>query len=290
MPESTTIARAEDGLDRLEQTVPARPRVGRAALRALAAPLPAIGAVALLVGVWQLVYVMELQPPSVLPSPATVGETARDLAHDGSLTEALWVSGSRAAVGFALSVLVGSLLGLALARVRLLRAALGPLITALLAMPAVAWVPAAIIAFGFTDVAIYSVVLVGAVPSVANGLVAGVDTIPPLLYRAGHVLGARGWAMVRHVLLPAALPGYLAGVRQAWAFAWRSLMAAELIASSPQLGLGVGQMLEQGRTLFDMPRVIVAMGLVLLIGLVVELGAFGPLERRVLRLRGMARQ
>ncbi|GAA4727992.1 ABC transporter permease [Nocardioides endophyticus] len=288
MPETTTISRAEDGLDRLEQTSGDRPRIGRAGLRILAAPLPAIGAVAVMVGVWQLVFSLELQPPSVLPSPAEVAETAVDLARDGSLVEALWVSGSRAVVGFALSVFVGTLLGLALARVRLLRAALGPLVTALLAMPAVAWVPAAIIAFGFTDAAIYSVVLVGAVPSVANGLVAGVDTIPPLLHRAGQVLGARGWTMVRHVLLPAALPGYIAGVRQAWAFAWRSLMAAELIASSPQLGVGVGQLLQQGRTLFDMPRVIVAMGLVLLIGLVVELGVFGPLERRVLRLRGMA--
>ncbi len=105
--------------------------------------------------------------------------------------------------------------------------------------------PAAIIWFGLTDATIYIVVLLGAVPSIANGLVSGIDQVPPLFLRVGRVLGPRRSARTRHVLLPAALPGYLGGLRQGWAFSWRSLMAAELIAYSPELGLGLGQLLNR---------------------------------------------
>jgi NitT/TauT family transport system permease protein len=152
----------------------------------------------------------------------------------------------------------------------------------------VAWVPAAVVWFGLTDATIYAVVLLGAVPSVANGLLAGVDQVPPLYLRAGRVLGATGAARVRHVLLPAALPGYLAGLKQGWAFSWRSLMAAELIASSPELGLGLGQLLENARSYQDMALVLATIGEILVVGVAVDLLLFAPLERRVLRSRGLA--
>jgi NitT/TauT family transport system permease protein len=124
------------------------------------------------------------------------------------------------------------------------------------------------------------------VPSIANGMLAGVDQIPPILLRVGTVLGAGRFASARHILLPAALPGYLAGLKQGWAFSWRSLMAAELIANSPQLGEGLGQYLQNGQSLSDMPTVIAAIVLILLVGIGVELLVFRPLERSVLRSRG----
>jgi NitT/TauT family transport system permease protein len=134
---------------------------------------------------------------------------------------------------------------------------------------------------------VYAVVLLGAVPSIANGLVAGVDQTPPLYLRAGRVVGATGLASVRHVLLPAALPGFLAGLKQGWAFAWRSLMAAELIASSPDLGTGLGQLLENFRTYSDMSGVLATIILILLVGIGIDVLVFSPLERRVLRSRGL---
>ena len=152
-----------------------------------------------------------------------------------------------ALLGFLASVVIGTPLGLLVARVKPVRAAIGPILSGLQSLPSVAWVPAAIIWFGLNDATIYAVVLLGAVPSIANGLVSGIDQVPPLFLRVGRTLGATGLRGVRHVLLPAALPGYLAGLKQGWAFSWRSLMAAEIIATSPDLGVGLGQLLENAR-------------------------------------------
>jgi NitT/TauT family transport system permease protein len=130
-------------------------------------------------------------------------------------------------------------------------------------------------------------VLLGAVPSIANGLVSGMDQIPPILPRVGKVLGAGRLASARHILLPAALPGFLAGLKQGWAFSWRSLMAAELIATSPQLGVGLGQFLHNGMSLSDMSMVMAAIILILFVGIGIELLVFRPLEKAVLRARGL---
>jgi NitT/TauT family transport system permease protein len=151
----------------------------------------------------------------------------------------------------------------------------------------VAWVPAAILWFGLNDASIYFVVLLGSIPSIANGLVAGIDQIPPILPRVGKTLGAGRLAAARHILLPAALPGYLAGLKQGWAFSWRSLMAAELIAQSPDLGLGLGAYLNEGSSFNDMPTVLTAIFLILLVGIGIDLIIFRPIERAVLRARGL---
>jgi NitT/TauT family transport system permease protein len=151
----------------------------------------------------------------------------------------------------------------------------------------VAWVPAAILWFGLTDSAIFVVVLLGAVPSIANGLVSGIDQIPPILPRVGKALGAGRIAGIRHIMLPAALPGFLAGLKQGWAFSWRSLMAAELIATSPQLGVGLGQFLHNGSSLNDMSMVMAAILLIFFVGVGIELLVFRPLERTVLLTRGL---
>ncbi len=145
--------------------------------------------------------------------------------------------------------------------------------------------PAAVIWLGPDNVAIYAVILLGSVPSVANGLVAGIDQVPPLFLRAGRTMGATGLAGVRHVLIPAALPGYLAGLKQGWAFSWRSLMAAELIASSPELGLG--RYLQSRREAADMPGVLLGILLILIVGIAIELAFMAPIERHLLRDRGV---
>jgi NitT/TauT family transport system permease protein len=129
--------------------------------------------------------------------------------------------------------------------------------------------------------------LIGAVPSIANGVIAGVDNTPPILLRAGRALGARGLARYRHVVLPAALPGFVAGLKQGWAFAWRSLLAGELIvtiAHRPSLGVS----LEQTRLNLDCPSMMAAMVAILVIGLVLDSLVFGRIERSVLRRRGLA--
>ena len=273
------------GLDALDAGARQEPRRrGRALLRSA---LPPIVFLALLVGVWQLAYAARIKPPYALPGPADVARTFWDTVQDGRALDAVWTSVSRGAAGFALSLVIGTLLGLAMWGSSWLRRAIGPIVSGLQSLPSVAWVPAAIIWFQLTDAAIYTVVLLGAVPSIANGLLTGMKQVPPLFDRVGRVLGLSALGRIRHVLLPAALPGYLGGLRQGWAFAWRSLMAAELITYSPKLGLGLGQLLNIGRELSQMSLVITSIALILLVGITIELIVFAPLERGVLERRGL---
>src|SRR5919205_2167329 len=274
------------GLDQLETSAaaPPEPGPGRKFVRSV---LPPIVFLAALVGIWQLAYVAKLKPSYALPGPADVADTFWGTVQDGTAVEAIWTSLSRGAVGFAMSLVIGSLLGLSMWWSRWLRAAIGPIVSGLQSLPSVAWVPAAIIWFQLTDAAIYTVVLLGAVPSIANGLLSGMKQVPPLFDRVGRVLGLSAIGRVRHVLLPAALPGYLGGLRQGWAFAWRSLMAAELITYSPSLGQGLGQLLNIGRELSQMSLVITSITLILAVGIAIELLVFAPLERGVLRRRGL---
>ena len=275
----------EAGLDALETPALApRPGPGAVFLRSV---LPPIVAVAVFIGLWQLAYSTGLKPSYALPSPLDVLRAFDQAVRDGRAADAVSISVSRGALGFVASLAVGTVLGLAMWRSRWLRAAVGPFVSGLQSLPSVAWVPAAIIWFGLSDAAIYAVVLLGAVPSIANGLLAGFDQVPPLLDKMGRVLGLGHIGRIRHVLLPAALPGYLAGLKQGWAFSWRSLMAAELITYSPALGIGLGQQLNIGRELNAMDLVIASIFLILVVGVAIELLVFAPLERRVLRTRGL---
>jgi len=275
------------GLDALERPTVPRPSMVRRMAITVGAPLLGIAS---LIGIWQLAYSLHVKPDYLLPAPADVARTLADLWSGGHVTEAVWTSLRRGATGYAAALVIGTAIGVALSRVRTLRLVYGPLLSSLQSLPSIAWVPFAILWFGLTDNTIYFVVILGAFPSIANGLLAGVDQIPPLLLRVGQAMGARGVARYRHVILPAALPGYLAGLKQAWSFSWRSLMAAELIAAGPALGLGLGQLLHNGQDVADMRQVLVAIGLILGVGIAVDMLVFAPLDRAVRRRRGLVVQ
>ena len=277
------LSSLEAGLDALETGHVAKR--GGSRVRMIVAPLA--GAIIVL-ALWQLAVVAHIKPTWALPSPAMVWETLVTQYQQGVIVPTVLNSLRRAFTGFGIALIVATPLGVLVARVRSARQVLGPVLTGLQQLPSVAWVPAAIIWFGLTNTTIYAVVLLGAVPSIANGLVAGIDQIPPLYLKAGRALGAKGADMVRFILLPAALPGYLAGLEQGWAFAWRSLMAAELIAVSPQLGPGLGQLLDTGRQLGDMSLVLASIGLILFVGIAIERLVFSPIRKRVLQHRGLA--
>ncbi|MEU1125819.1 ABC transporter permease [Streptomyces sp. NPDC005899] len=278
------LAGLEAGLDALDAV-----QVRRTPLREvlLGKVLPPAVAVVLVVLVWQLLVWAKVTDDYKLPPPSAVWDSAKDMWLRGTLLEVIWTSVSRGLLGFLMAVVIGTPLGLLVARVKVVRAAIGPILSGLQSLPSVAWVAPAIIWLGLDDRTMYAVILLGAVPSVANGLVSGVDQVPPLFLRAGRTIGATGLRGTWHIVLPAALPGYLAGLKQGWAFSWRSLMAAEIIASSPDLGLGLGQFLENGRNNFDMPGIFLAILLILFVGIAIDLLIFSPLERRVLRSRGL---
>ncbi len=200
----------------------------------------------------------------------------------------MWDSVSRGVIGFAISVVAGTVLGMSIARVQVLRAAVQPILSGLQSLPSVAWVPIGIMWFGVTDSTIYMVMLLGAIPSVAIGLIDGIDQIPPIYSRVGRNLGARGLNSARYVLFPAVMPAYVSGLKQGWAFSWRSLMAAEIVAISPHLGPGVGQVLAEAADNNDMATGIGTIIIILIIGIGINAVFFAPIERRLLRTRGLA--
>ena len=278
------------GLDALDIPLSDRATGPAAVAKRIAARvLPPIIAIALLVGVWQALWAAAFWPEFKLPAPSAVWANIWDLVSTGKILDLFWVSVHRAVIGFAISLVIAVPLGLAIANIKVVRRGIGPLVSGLQSLPSVAWVPAAILWFGLNDRAIYWVVLLGAVPSIANGLVSGLDQVPPILPRVGKALGASRFGGIRYILLPAALPGFLGGLKQGWAFSWRSLMAAELIATSPDLGEGLGQYLHNGMSLSDIGLVFAGIILIFVVGVGIELLIFRPLENSVLRSRGLTR-
>lgn len=272
-----------DGLDALETPQAPRPAVGP---RIWAAVWPKLAAVGLALLLWQIVVWTGWKPTHSLPAPATVLTTLSERIADGTIPAATWITLQRAVLGFGVAVLIGVVVGALVSRNRILRVAVGSFITGLQTMPSIAWFPLAILWFGLNEQAILFVVVLGAAPSIANGLISGVDQIPPLWLRAGRMLGAHGWSMLRYVVLPAALPSFVAGLKQGWAFAWRSLMAGELlvvIANRPSLGF----QLQFARELNNAPVLFATMITILIIGVVVDGLLFGALERSLRRRRGL---
>jgi NitT/TauT family transport system permease protein len=248
--------------------------------RAWSATWPKLAALALGLALWQAVVESGWKPEYILPGPGAVFADLRAELADGTFTTATAITMRRAAVGFGISLLIGVVLGSIVARVRLARVAFGSLITGIQTMPSIAWFPLAILLFQISEAAILFVVVLGAAPAIANGLISGADHIPPVLLRAGRVLGARGLSAYRHIILPASLPSFVTGLKQGWAFAWRSLMAGELlvvIADQPSIGF----LLQTNRNLADAEGLLATMVVILVIGVVVDSVVFGRLDHAV---------
>src|SRR3984893_17335172 len=223
---ATELAADLSGIEAVETT----PRPRRVPLRRLWSGFwPKLAAAALLLAVWQAVVWSGWKPDYVLPGP---GPVFKRLAQDfGNVNFDVGVATTlrRALIGYATAVAIGIALGILVARVAVLRKAIGSAILGLQSMPSIAWFPLAILLFGLDATALFFVVIVGAAPASAGGLLSGVDHVQPILVRVGHVMGARGLKLYRYVILPAALPSFVGGLKQGWAFAWRSLMAGEII-------------------------------------------------------------
>lgn len=279
------LATLSAGLDRLQSDI----EQSRSRWRTIIAKtVPPFVLLIALLAAWQLYVTIANPRPDKAPSPLQVLGALGAAWEQGRLQEAVLTSLERGVLGFLIAIAVGTPLGMLLAEWKPLRRAAGPLISGLQVLPSVAWVPAAIIWFGLSDATVYFVILMGAIPSIVNGLLSGIDQVPPQLRRVGTVLGASRWQLAIAVILPAALPGYIAGLKQGWAFSWRSLMAAEIITMGGSIGFGLGTMLNQSRELADLAGVLGTILLILAIGILIELALFGPLERRMLRSRGLA--
>lgn len=274
--EHATDPHARDiaGLDALDVPVAPHPTLAR---RIWTSAWPKLAAAIVAIGGWELVSLTPWKADYQLPGPAPVFVRVWEDLLNLELFRASATTLQRAGIGYGLAILIGSGLGLLVSRSKVVRAAIGSLITGLQTMPTIAWFPLTILLFGLNETAILFVVVLGAAPAIANGLIAGVDHIPPLLLRAGRVLGARGLSSYRHIVIPAALPGFVSGLKQGWAFAWRSLMAGELlviIATKPSLG----QRLDNARQISDAEGLIAAMVVILVIGIIVDAFGFARVE------------
>ena len=247
--------------------------------------LPPVLAVAIALAIWEALFLLGLKPVYVLPSPATVLAQLFVLLGDPTFLSGIARTLLRGVSGFVIALVIGTLLGLAVARFRFVRSAIGSLLTGLQTMPSIAWFPLAILLFQQTEGAILFVVVLGAAPSIANGLIGGVDEVPPPLLRTARSLGARGLALYTHVIVPAAFPAYLAGLKQGWAFAWRSLLAGELLVIIANAA-SLGQLLSFYRELSNAPALYATMIVILVVGMVVD-GIFAGITNGVRRRRGL---
>ncbi len=230
-----------------------------------------------LLGIWQVISGIGIWPEYVFPSPLSVMQTLVRGFQNGTFIVGIVTSMQRLVIGFVLLAVMGLALGLAIGRHRWLNETLGSLVLGLQALPSICWLPLALLWFGLSETAILFVVVMGAVLSITLSTEAGVKNTPPLYLRAARNLGARGWKMYALVILPVALPSIITGMKLGWSFAWRSLMAAELLYVS----LGLGHLLTMGRELNDMSQVIAVMLIIIVIGLVIDRLVFAPLESRV---------
>jgi NitT/TauT family transport system permease protein len=225
------------------------------------------------------------KPDYVLPGPWPVLQRlAQDLGQPDFYV-GVATTMRRAVVGYAIAVVLGSVIGLLVARVTILRKAVGAAILGFHSMPSIAWFPLAVLLFQLTEGAILFVVILGAAPAVASGLLSGVDHVQPLLVRVGRVMGARGLRLYRHVILPAALPAFVGGLKQGWAFAWRSLMAGELLVIVSQK-ISLGQQLQFARDFSDSQQLLALMIVIFVIGVAVD-SLFGALDHSIRRRWGL---
>jgi NitT/TauT family transport system permease protein len=260
-------AAALAGLDKLELAPPqqAKRHIGA---KVWAAAWPKLLALVLALAIWQLIYLSGFKS-AILPGPATTLTDLWHQLHSALLWTAIGTTLRRAVIGFALALVIGTVVGALVSRIRPLRAAVGSLITALQTLPSIVWVPFAIILFGANTTAILFVIMMTAAPAIANGLIAGADFLPPLLLRAGKTMGLRRVSLYRHVIMPATLPAYVNGLKQGWVFGWHGLIAAEIVViilGQPSLGV----LLSNDQDQADMAGAIAIILVILVIGIVVD--------------------
>jgi NitT/TauT family transport system permease protein len=233
-----------------------------------------------LIGLWEWATRTGLWSPVILPSPTSVAQYLWGAALDGSLWEAARVTMARLLMGYALGLALGLPIGLLCASSRYAHDTLGAMALGFQTLPSVCWIPLALLWFGQSETAMLFVVVMGTMWSVSLATDLGARNIPAVYEKAARTMGSRGLHKWTRVILPASLPFLVSGMKQGWAFAWRSLMAAEIYVTVLS-GFGLGQLLHYGRELNAMDQVIGVMALIVLIGLAADKILFSPWERFV---------
>ena len=230
-----------------------------------------------IVGVWQAIFMTQVLPEALLPSPLQVIDTLAYNASTGALPFAVGTSLWRLFAGFAIAVAGGFAIGFYMAKYKVVHETVGSAVLGLQSIPSIAWVPVGLIWFGLNDAGILFVVIIGTIFAMAMSTYTGIRNIPPIYIKAARNMGASGISLLTNVVFPAALPHIVSGMRHGWSFAWRALINAEMLFTF----LGLGFLLSVGRDLFNMAQVISVMIVIMTIGLVIDLLLFSKVEKAV---------
>lgn len=240
--------------------------------------------------IWELVYkvgveVLGIWKPYTFPSPVAVFKTLVGLILDNTLSIAILASLKRILVGYSISVLIGIVIGLTIVRYKYLDENFSALILGLQTLPSICWLPFAILWYGLNESAIIFVIAVGSTFAISIAIESGIKNVNPLYIRAARTMGANGIKIYWNVILPAALPNVISGLKQGWSFAWRALMAGEMMSATK----GLGQVLMVGRDLADISQVMAVMIVIIVLGLTVDKLIFGRAEANIRHKWGLNR-
>jgi NitT/TauT family transport system permease protein len=234
--------------------------------------------IAAFIGIWQLVYILGIWPQVSMPSPAMVAESFAGLLQDFSLIKSIGMTMYRLAIGFTISIIIGIAVGLVMVKIPGFGKTMSSFAVGLQSFPSVAWVPFAILLIGLNDFGILFVVIMSSVFSVMMSTYSGIRNIPPLYIQASRNMGAKGFSLFRYVMIPAATPSLLVGIKQAWSFAWHALIGAEILIAA---AVGLGHILLVGREFQLMDQIIASMISIFAIGLLFDRIMFSKLEDKV---------
>ena len=236
-----------------------------------------------MLGIWELICLLQVFSPDILPSPVSVAYTLYRGFADKSLLVAVGISMERLIIGYSISVVLGVIMGLLLGKIRYLEQSLGSAVLGIQTLPSICWVPVATAWFGFGELAMTFVIVIGSLLVVIISTQDGVRHVPPLFIKNARLLGIKGWRLYWEIILPGTLPAIVTGMKLGWAFAWRALMGGELLFAS----FGLGHIIKYARDKNDMSLLFAAMVIIVAIGLLVDHLIFAPVERGIKRRRGL---
>ncbi len=242
---------------------------------------------AVFIGIWQLAYLSGIWPKVSLPSPLMVVESFYELILDNTLLISIGVTLYRLLIGFAASIVIGVCIGLAMVRFAGFGKTMSSFAVGLQSFPSVAWVPFAILLIGLNDIGILFVVIMSSVFSVMMSAYSGIRNIPPIYVKAARNMGAKGFSLFRYMMIPAATPALIIGIKQAWSFAWHALVGAEILMAA---SIGIGHILLIGREFQLMDQIIASMITIFALGMIFDKVIFAKLDDKVREKWGLRQE
>ncbi|MCA0971832.1 ABC transporter permease [Halobacillus litoralis] len=236
-----------------------------------------------IMGIWQIVYYSNVFPDIAFPSLIQVFGSLINGFSDGDLIKALVASFKHLIIGLSLALVIGTVIGVILGKSTQADETAGMYLIALQSIPSIVWVPLSILIFGFTEFAVVFVVALGGTFVMALNVRSAIHNVPPQLVRAARTMGTSGFSLFYRVEVPSSVPYFITGIRLAWAFSWRALMAGEFLSNGP----GLGYSLRFAQDYARMDQVIGIIMIIGVIGAVVDQLVFSKLEKNVMKRWGL---